>query len=54
MLVKEMIILTLVKNGKEDFIQDFRNGEKSGSTPNTEKTAGNLSPRIRLEGINNG
>ena len=29
----------------------FVTGEKSGSTPNTEKTAGNLSPWIRLRGL---
>ena len=38
-------------NNKGNFMQDYCNtGEKPGSTPNTEKTAGNLSPRIRLRG----
>ena len=57
--VEEKIILTVVKDGKEDFIQDhhywgrdhyaakgsYRRGERLSSTPNT----GNLEPMNRME-----
>lgn len=50
-LLKEKNILTLLTNGKEDFIHEFcSGGERTGLTPNTEKAAGNLPLRSRLRG----
>ena len=50
-LLKEKNILTLVTNGKEDFIHEFCKGwGRTGSAPNTEKAAGNLPLRSRLRG----
>ena len=56
--VKEKSLMTLGKDGKEDFILGERGaatmgfcstGERSDSTPNTIRTSGDLEPKSRLK-----
>lgn len=59
-VLKKKVVMTLVKDGKIDFIQDYckdigttmiefcSRGERLGSALNTEWTSGNLQPRSRV------
>lgn len=49
-----MIVLTLVKNGKEDFIQDFRNGREIRLNSKYRKDSWEFITEDQVEGINNG
>ena len=46
--------MVLVKNGKEDFIQDFRNGREIRLNSKYRKDSWEFITEDQVEGINNG